>query len=329
MSVQNYKRQLLTTGEIDQDIHYGPFGVNWWHFLNVKTNQKQICFPIRINMRIKIEINKKAFIIRVVHNTDVNNLTPGYVSELDTDSKIYQTPSEAINESYRKHFGGGRRFSGPSVLGFEDESIAEQLQVDVTFFPFRIYTANDISVFVASIGSSDQEEMNFAGSGYQSSLLCRYSGVVSLICQSILDEGCQINIYHNGNHVDTFTGKSPTDVWTKLPILKKFDGKELFGLCDQLVMQEIQNHRNRPYCKLCDWDNIEKMTFAFNKCLKKKISVTGLNWHQFFTKWKQQKTTVIEFTSHLASIYQADVQITDVMLRAWRRMMQKVGCTNI
>ena len=56
---------------------------------------------------------------------------------------------------------------------------------------------------------------------------------------------------------------------------------------------------------------------------------SGLNWHKFFTEWKQQKTTVIEFTSHLASIYQPNVEITDVMLKAWRRMMKVVGCTNI
>lgn len=150
-----------------------------------------------------------------------------------------------------------------------------------------------------------------------------------MIYQSILDKGCQIDIYNNGERINTFTGESPTDVWEKLPILKKFDGKELFGLYDQLVIQEIKNYINKPYCKLGDWNNIEMMTYACEKHLKKTISIVNLKWHQFFLGWMQQKTTIIEFTSHLASIYPEDYQITDKILGAWRRMMQYVGCTNI
>ena len=63
MSTQNYKTQLLATGIIDQDIHYGPYAINWWYFSNTKNSQnKQICFPIHINMRVRFELNKKAFI---------------------------------------------------------------------------------------------------------------------------------------------------------------------------------------------------------------------------------------------------------------------------
>ena len=87
-----------------------------------------------------------------------------------------------VNEIYKKHLNEGTRFSGPNVLGFNDEVMAKQLQVDVSFFPFKI-VANGITVFVASIGSSDQEELNFAGSGYQSSFHYKYSGNRSLICQ--------------------------------------------------------------------------------------------------------------------------------------------------
>ena len=51
MSTQNFKRQLLAAGEIDNHLHYGPFAENWWYFLNTKNSQnKQICFPIHINM---------------------------------------------------------------------------------------------------------------------------------------------------------------------------------------------------------------------------------------------------------------------------------------
>lgn len=95
-----------------------------------------------------------------------------------------------------------------------------------------------------------------------------------MICQSILDGECKVDIYDKGERVITFTGRSSTDVWEKLPILKKFGGKELFGLHNQLVMQEIQNDINRPYCKLGDWDNIEMMTYACERHLKK----TGISF---------------------------------------------------
>ena len=102
MSTQNYRTQLLAAGRIDQSIHYGPYAINWWYFLNSKNDQnKQICFPIHINMRVRFELNKKAFIVRVICNTEENNATPGYVSETDLDSKIYSSASEVVNETLK------------------------------------------------------------------------------------------------------------------------------------------------------------------------------------------------------------------------------------
>jgi hypothetical protein len=333
MSTLNFKRQLLATGEIDNDLHYGPFAESWWYFLNTKNNKinnKQICFPIRINMRIRVILSDEEFIIRViVHNTKENNPKPGYVCESDVDSKIYASASELVNETYKKYFKGGARFSGPNVLGFDDEKMVEQLQVDVSFFPFNIVT-NNITVFIASIGSSDQEELNFAGSGYRSSFHHRYLGNQSLICQSITDtEKFQIDIYFQGKLLCTHIGSTPTDVWNRLNILSKLDRKELFGLSDPIVIQEIKNYINRPCCSLSDWDNVDKMTLAFKKCLKKKVVTSNLNWYQFFIGWKQLSTNIIELTTHLATIYPPDFEITDIMLGAWKRMLRNVGCTNI
>jgi hypothetical protein len=333
MSTLNFKRQLLATGEIDNNLHYGPFAESWWHFLNTKNNEinnKQICFPIRINMRIRIILSDKEFIIRViVHNTKENNLKPGYVCESDVDSKIYASASELVNETYKKYFKGGARSSGTNVLGFDDEKMVEQLQVDVSFFPFKIVT-NGITVFVASIGSSDQEELNFAGSGYRSSFHHRYLGNWSLICQSIIDaEKCQIDIYSHGKLICTHIGSTPADVWNRLSILSKLNRKELFGLSDPIVIQEIKNYINKPCCTLSDWYDVDKMTLAFEKCLKRKIATSDLNWHQFFIGWKQLSTNIIELTTHLSTIYPPDFEITDIVLGAWKRMLQNVGCTNI
>ncbi len=57
-------------------------------------------------------------------------------------------------------------------MGFDDEIMIEQLQVGVPFFPFQIVT-NNFKVLVTLIGSSDQEELNFAGSGFRSSFSCK------------------------------------------------------------------------------------------------------------------------------------------------------------
>src|SRR4051812_9978941 len=144
-------------------------------------------------MRIKFELNEKEFVIRIVQNTK-DNTKPGYICESDDDAVIYSTTSEVINENYKKNFDKTTRYSGPSVLGFDDETFIEQLQVGVLFFPFEIII-NGITVFVASLGSSDEEELNFAGPGYCSSFNHKYSGKKSLMCQSMCDTECQIDIW--------------------------------------------------------------------------------------------------------------------------------------
>ncbi|CAG8591634.1 19940_t:CDS:2, partial [Racocetra fulgida] len=115
-------------GIIVQELHYGPFATNWWIFPNTKNSQNKKSTPIRINMRIKFELNQEEFIIQVVGN----NRKPGYVCELDIEAIIYSTSSAAINETYNKLFNTKTRFSGPSVLGFNNEIIVEQLQAEIS-----------------------------------------------------------------------------------------------------------------------------------------------------------------------------------------------------
>ncbi|CAB4426206.1 unnamed protein product [Rhizophagus irregularis] len=151
MSTQKHKRQLLSSGNIVQKLHYGPFAINWWFFIEIKTKTtraKQTCIPIRVNMRLKFELNQIEFIIRVIDN----NWKPGYICELDKEAIIYSTPSAAINETYKKNFNVKTRFSGPGVLGFDNEIIIEQLQAEVLVFPLQIII-HGITVFVATLVS--------------------------------------------------------------------------------------------------------------------------------------------------------------------------------
>ncbi|CAG8666078.1 12119_t:CDS:2, partial [Gigaspora rosea] len=193
-------------------------------------------------------LNQEEFIIRVVNN----NWKPSYVCESDIEAIIYSTSSAAINETYKKLFNTKTRFSGPNVLGFNNKIIIEQLQAEVLFFLFQII-AHDIVIFVTALGSSYQAELNFAGPGYHSSFFYKYHGQRSLIYQSITNTECKIDIYYQENNIRTYTEKSPNDVWSKPDILKNYDGKSLFGLCDQLVIQAIQTYITVPYCKLEFW----------------------------------------------------------------------------
>jgi hypothetical protein len=71
------------------------------------------------------------------------------------------------------------------------------------------------------------------GSGYRSSFYHKYHGQHSLICQSIMNNECIIDI----KKIDTYIGKSPIDVWTKL---NNLTAKNYLS-CDQLVAI-LQNH---------------------------------------------------------------------------------------
>ncbi|RGB28301.1 hypothetical protein C1646_767990 [Rhizophagus diaphanus] len=128
-------------------------------------------------MRLKFKLNQAEFIIQVVDN----NWKPDYICESDMKAIIYLTPSAVINETYKKFFNVKTRFSGPGILGFDNEIITKQLQAEVLVFLLQIII-HSIKFFVATLGSSDQAELDFA------------------------------NIYHQEKHIQTYTEKSPTDV---------------------------------------------------------------------------------------------------------------------
>ncbi|CAB5351390.1 unnamed protein product [Rhizophagus irregularis] len=221
MSTDKYKRQLLATGDIIETLHYSVFAINWWIFIK-KTPEKYSCIPICVNMRIKFELNKTEFIIRIIKQSN-NIYQPGYICETDQAAMVYSTPTAAINETYKKLFNVQTRYSGPLVMGFDDEKISEELQVGVLFFPFKI-SVHNITVFIFALGSSILEELNFTDPGYQSSFSHKFRGKQSLIVQSILKDKCQKDIYQQAEKIQTYSGISPKDVWSKLKILNNIDG---------------------------------------------------------------------------------------------------------
>ncbi|PKB97410.1 hypothetical protein RhiirA5_384682 [Rhizophagus irregularis] len=213
--------------------------------------KKQMCIPLRLNMRVQLELNKTKFIVCIVSAED--NMKPGYVCESDVAAKIYLSASEAVNKTYNNLFNNKTRYSGPSVL----------------------------------------------------------------------------EVFQNKEKVAFYHDASPTDVWKKTGILKNYNGSILFGIEHPVTINALKNYVESPICSVNEWGNIEVMSQAFEKHLKRKISVVGLNWHKFFIEWKEQESNIIELIMHLKPLYPLDHEFTDRELRAWRKMMKSVDCTNI
>jgi hypothetical protein len=320
MSSQKYNLQLISAGQLIPSLHYGPFAVEWWIFNNQKT-----FIPIRINMRIQLELNKTKLIIRAVNNDS----KPGYVCESDETGEIYLSASEAINETYKKLFNNKTRYSGLSVMGFDNDIITTELLSDVTFSPFKI-TLDNFSILIINLGDSSDNFDNIVGSGYQSSFNYKYQGKQCLFVQKKNStNNYEIEIFQKKEKIITYNDISPTEIWRKIGILKKYNGDTLFGINHPATIEAFEKYQDPPICNAMQWNNIEIMTEAFDRCLKKKIAVVGIDWYKFFISWKEQKATIIELTSHLKKIYPSEHVFTDRELNAWRKMMKKVGCVEI
>ncbi|RIB11169.1 hypothetical protein C2G38_2042901 [Gigaspora rosea] len=163
MSNQKYKTQLLTVGNIVKTLHYEHFASKWWALIK----NKNLWIPWHINCRIRIEINEKQFVLHIVAQDDAS-IGPGFISEIEPNPQIYFNISAAINVTYNKLFKTKARFSGLSIFDLEKDEIIKQLLSEVLFQPFQIKQDN-ITLFIAYIGVSDNEALYFAGPGYISS----------------------------------------------------------------------------------------------------------------------------------------------------------------
>lgn len=328
MSTKKYKTQLLSTGDIVERLHYGSFASNWWVFLGKKRDPKMSSLvPLRVNCRVRIQLNGQEIIIRIIEDYN-NGFRPGFVSELDPESLIYTNITAAVNETYKKLFNNKTRYSGLDVIGLYDIEITSQLTGDIQFIPFQVYYKK-IKLFIVQIGTSNNESFNFAGNGYMSTFIHKVRGDQCLIVQEIHENSVSVTVYKDGLQREQLKGASPNEVWKKMTICHDCDPMALFGLCDPLVIQAIEKHHNIPCCNFKDWDNLDIMIPIYKKNLKKKITTANIQWYQFFKNWQNQKSTIIELTSALASIYPLDYSFANQELCAWRRMMKDTGCTNI
>ncbi|CAH1769505.1 11512_t:CDS:1, partial [Entrophospora sp. SA101] len=273
MSSQKHKLQLIAAGKLVPTLHYGSFAANWWIFNNQKMpeGEKQTCVPICLNMRVQLTL----FIIRIVSRN--NNTRPGYICESDTTGEVYPSASEAINETYKKLFNTKTRYSGPSLIGFDNEAITAELLSGVQFHPFKI-TIDKLSVLIIDLGDSNDNFDNIVGSGYQSSFMHKYQGNQCLYVQKkIATNNYQIEVFHKEEKIANYNDISPTVVWDKTKILKNFNGNTLFGIDHTITIDAFKKYSVLPICNITGWNDIDIMTQAFEQCLKRSIAVVGVN----------------------------------------------------
>lgn len=321
------KLNLISCGVIVPDLHYGPFAINWWAL----QTKKRPALPYRLGMEVKVELNNETFFIRVVplFNT---NLKPGFCCKVGEESITCESPSEAINSMYKNITNKtGTEYSGNSVLGFDNPEITDELLLDVDFQPFFI-NFDKIKIFVSSVGKEWNTKWDGVGEGFISSFTSKFKEKSCLFVQKITGDNCFVEIYNHKDNVclASYNGSTPTEVWKNVGQLKKFDGKDLFGISHTTTVNGFQNYQQlTTNISPEDWNNRELMNKMFENCLKKRIATSGLNWYSVFDGFYNQKSTVVELHSCLKQIYPEDYEFTPRELRAWHTMMKRVGCHDI
>ncbi|CAG8838085.1 15765_t:CDS:2, partial [Gigaspora margarita] len=242
--------QLLSLGEIIDNLHYGPFCSN--------------CF----------------------------------VYENDSQSQVYSSISMALSTMYQKSFLCKTHISEPTALEFDNNKIICQLLLDIKFIPFYIQFKN-ISILIANLEAFENIDFAYAEPNYLATFTKKIEDIQQLIVQNI-------------NNKNKCT--SPIEAWQQMTFLQNYNRLSLFGLEDSKVQQLLQQTLNKKdtqlKCNIMDWDNFEIIKKLFEKHLC-QIFTTEINWYQFFTSWKAQKSTIIELISYLLQLYLNEHSFTE------------------
>ncbi|CAB4375501.1 unnamed protein product [Rhizophagus irregularis] len=245
---------LVDIGSIIEAFHYGPYSCYWW---KTSTDKENVTFfPLRVGQKTKTCLNNRDFFVTIVIGNRNSTYLPGYLCQSDSYvSQIESDPSKAISSVYAQIFENGTRFSGPLVLGWQEEDIIHQLLRDVSFVPISIFV-DSLKIFVYGIGISSQVNLFNAGPGYKSSFTHKFDGNKQAIYVSkIEDDKCVLEIYQDNQMKTKFEGEMPIDVWEKSEKkIKKYNGNQLFGLehfsVQSLIRQHKITHAIKRYVKL-------------------------------------------------------------------------------
>ncbi|CAB4397593.1 unnamed protein product [Rhizophagus irregularis] len=244
---KSYNTTLLTTGKIIPEIHYGHFFREWWIATENNINdQATRLVPIRLGMQTLTKLNGYEFII-VVLGADIE-ITPGpryqancyFINNELINGDICTNSSFAITSLYKRLFGIKTKFSGPLVMGFDQEIIVEQLLKDVQFQPFEFFVGR-LRIVVFGIGISNSQEWNYAGEGYQSSFIDNVNKKLFLYVQTFTAKKCILTVYEDNKLRKIICGKTSADVWSQVDYKPEFDANKLFGVDNEYTQTLITN----------------------------------------------------------------------------------------
>jgi hypothetical protein len=318
---QNLRVTLIKPGSIVSELHYGPYSFYWW----VISNENETLFPIRLGQQTKIQLNGEDFVLTIQTGSGSTTLMPMYCCQSGLHVVTEPSSTKAISTVYKNRFNTLTRYSGYQAMGWNDTKILEILNQDIQYTPFTINVENH-KVFIYGIGSSSHEKWCYAGLGFQASFLHTYERKQSIFVSRIEEKKCIVEIYRDSTLIKQFIGITPDEVWQKTGQLKKFTGKQLFGLDNPITKNLIQQHLTK--CTLYDWNNESILKWLFDYHVKRR-TIANANWKLFFTNWAESKNPIIELESALCAIYPKGYEFSERELSAWQTMLKAVGAMNI
>lgn len=330
---KSYNTTLLTTGKIIPEIHYGHFSREWWIATENNINdQATRLVPIRLGMQTLTKLNGYEFII-VVLGANIE-ISPGpryqancyFINNELINGDICTNSSVAITSLYKRLFGTKTKFSGPLVMGFDQEIIVEQLLKDVQFQPFEFFVGR-LRIVVFGIGISNSQEWNYAGEGYQSSFIYNVNKKIFLYVQSFTAKKCILTVYEDNKLRKIICGKTPADVWSQVDYKPEFDANKLFGV-DNEYTQALISELQIPSCTPGEWNDLPLLQQIFEYHLKKR-TIADINWMGFIENWKNQQSEIIELRTSLMQLYGSEYQMNSREFCAWKSMLRHMGCVEI
>ncbi|GES84180.1 hypothetical protein GLOIN_2v1880126 [Rhizophagus clarus] len=314
---------LLTSGTINENLHYGPFAHYWWSSRSINCSNELIFFSIRLDQKTRVFRNNWEFIVSVILGNSEHPKQPGYFCSFGSISgQIETSPTKAISSLYKEIFHNSTKFSGPTIIGQDNPKIIEELSRDVRFISFQI-TIDKYKIFVHDLGVSSHPDWRNAGSGYSSSLLHFYNKRQALFVSKIVDNECILEIYQQAQKIKIIRGLTPSEVWRVSGFMRKYDGSELYSLKDQKTQNSLCVH-HVPTCIPSNWNNLMLMTKLFDYYLKRR-TISKINWYTIFDMWGKQESDIFELYSNLKKIYPKSHKFGDRELRAWRALLKAAG----
>ncbi|CAJ0832054.1 12589_t:CDS:2 [Entrophospora sp. SA101] len=293
-----------------------------------KPEEGALLYPRRVDWETSIEQNGRQYYTCITEGNENSNLLPGYRCHSGCKfSDIEEAPSNAITSLYKRlNPNSNTNFSGPLVLGWDNEEILEDSLKDIDFQPFAI-KLDKFLIYIIDIGMGEESDFGVK-IGYTSSFIGEYKRTYALFIQTVEYDHCKISIYMDNIESPVFFfGSTPSEVWENTKIYKKFTGMQLFGLEHPMTKQNIQIEKI-PRCTPTSWNNKKIMDAIFNYHLKKR-TLSNIDWEEFFQSWLEQKSTIIELHEKLKNLYPYNHEFSECEMRAWHAMLRATGCTEI